>query len=83
MSGKKRGLGRGLDALLGIGAEQVAIEEANGDQLKQVPIELIQRGQYQPRLAMDDTALNELAESIKAQGVVQPVVIRPVGENGR
>ena len=47
MSGKKRGLGRGLDALLGIGAEQVAIEEANGDQLKQVPLELIQRGQYQ------------------------------------
>ena len=83
MSSKKRGLGRGLDALLGIGAEQMAIEEANGDQLKQIPVELIQRGQYQPRLEMDDDALNQLAASIKAQGVVQPVVIRPIGENGR
>ena len=48
MTAKKRGLGRGLDALLGLGAEQVAIEEANGDQLKTVPVDLIQRGVYQP-----------------------------------
>ena len=48
----RRGLGRGLDALLGIGAEQVAAEEANGDQLKAVPVDLIQRGQYQPRVNM-------------------------------
>ena len=52
MTIKKRGLGRGLDALLGLGADQVAIEESNGDQLKMVPLDLIQRGQYQPRLDM-------------------------------
>lgn len=83
MSAKKRGLGRGLDALLGIGAEQVAIEEANGDQLKTIPVDLIQRGQYQPRMDIKAESLNELAESIKSQGVVQPVVIRPLGETGR
>lgn len=83
MSIKKRGLGRGLDALLGLGADQVAIEEANGDQLKMVPVDLIQRGQYQPRLDMKTDTLQELADSIKAQGVVQPVVIRPIGDGGR
>ena len=83
MSIKKRVLGRGLDALLGLGADQVAIEEANGDQLKMVPVDLIQRGQYQPRLDMKTDTLQELADSIKAQGVVQPVVIRPIGDGGR
>ncbi len=83
MTTKKRGLGRGLDALLGIGAEQVAIEEANGDQLKLVPVDLIQRGQYQPRLDMKHESLQDLAESIKAQGVVQPIVIRPLADGGR
>ena len=83
MTIKKRGLGRGLDALLGLGADQVAVEEHNGDQLKQVPVDLIQRGQYQPRLDMKTDSLQELADSIRAQGVVQPVVIRPIGEGGR
>lgn len=83
MSIKKRGLGRGLDALLGLGADQVAIEESNGDQLKMIPVDLIQRGQYQPRLDMKSDTLQELADSIKAQGVVQPVVIRPIGDGGR
>jgi ParB family transcriptional regulator, chromosome partitioning protein len=83
MTTKKRGLGRGLDALLGLGAEQVTIEEANGDQLKAIPLDLIQRGQYQPRLEIRNEALQDLAESIKAQGVVQPVVIRPFGDGGR
>jgi len=83
MTSKKRGLGRGLDALLGIGADQVAIEEANGDQLKVVPVDLIQRGQYQPRMDIDNETLQDLAESIRAQGVVQPVVIRPLGDAGR
>ncbi|MEQ8659815.1 MAG: ParB/RepB/Spo0J family partition protein [Gammaproteobacteria bacterium] len=83
MTSKKRGLGRGLDALLGIGAEQVTIEEANGDQLKLVPVDLIQRGQYQPRMDIDNETLQDLAESIRAQGVVQPVVIRPLGDAGR
>ena len=83
MTIKKRGLGRGLDALLGLGADQVAMEEVNGDQLKIVPLDLIQRGQYQPRLDIKADTLQELAESIKAQGVVQPVVIRPIGDGGR
>lgn len=83
MNTKKRGLGRGLDALLGIGAGQLAIEEENGDQLKAVPLDLIQRGQYQPRLDIKSESLAELADSIRAQGVVQPVVIRPLAEGGR
>lgn len=83
MTAKKRGLGRGLDALLGLGVEQVAIEEANGDQLKTVPIDLIQRGVYQPRIDIKTESLQDLADSIKSQGVVQPVVIRPLAESGR
>jgi ParB family transcriptional regulator, chromosome partitioning protein len=83
MTAKKRGLGRGLDALLGLGAEQVAIEEANGDQLKTVPVDLIQRGVYQPRIDIKTESLQDLADSIKSQGVVQPVVIRPLAESGR
>jgi ParB family transcriptional regulator, chromosome partitioning protein len=83
MASKKRGLGRGLDALLGIGAEQLAIEEVNGEQLKAIPLDLIQRGQYQPRLDIKTETLQELAESIKSQGVVQPVLIRPIGDGGR
>jgi ParB family transcriptional regulator, chromosome partitioning protein len=83
MTTKKRGLGRGLDALLGLGSEQITSEEANGDQLKQIPVDLIQRGQYQPRLEIRADALQDLAESIRAQGVVQPVVIRPLADSGR
>ncbi len=52
MATKKRALGRGLDALLGMGAEQTVHEERNGDQLKSIPIDLIQRGRYQPRVDM-------------------------------
>jgi len=88
---KKRGLGggRGLDALLS-GVKQVketvaAVEEgkaaiADGD-LKRLPVEFLQRGRYQPRRDMDPAALQELADSIKTQGVMQPIVVRPVGEN--
>ena len=83
MTTKKRGLGRGLDALLGIGAEQLSVEEANGDELKSIPVDLIQRGQYQPRMEIRNETLEDLAESIRAQGVVQPVVIRPLAGTGR
>jgi ParB family transcriptional regulator, chromosome partitioning protein len=83
MNTKKRGLGRGLDALLGIGAEQIAQDAGPEDRLQAVPLDLIQRGRYQPRLDIRNESLVELAESIKAQGVVQPVVIRPLGEGGR
>jgi ParB family chromosome partitioning protein len=70
---RKPRLGRGLDALLGSYEPQASHEE-----LKQLPIELLARGKYQPRTHMDKEALEELAASIKAQGVVQPIVVRPV-----
>jgi ParB family transcriptional regulator, chromosome partitioning protein len=78
MAAKKRGLGRGLDALLGGDAEPVTAREADGD-LRTLEIHAIQPGRYQPRHAMDPERLDELAASIKAQGVIQPVVVREVG----
>ncbi|MGH6892527.1 MAG: ParB/RepB/Spo0J family partition protein [Dongiaceae bacterium] len=77
---KKRGLGRGLEALLG----QVAPRPMPGilaarDQLAHVPIDLLQKGKYQPRQDMREESLDELADSIRAQGVVQPIVVRPLG----
>lgn len=83
MMTKKRALGRGLDALLGIGADKPSPEERNGDLLKTIPVDLIQRGRFQPRLDIKPEALEDLAASIRAQGIVQPVVVRPVGEGGR
>ena len=72
---KKPGLGRGLDMLLSSVAS-TADELADDAEFKQLPIETIQKGQYQPRLNIDPDALQELAESIKAQGLVQPVIVR-------
>jgi len=69
---KKPGLGRGLDMLL-----SSTIQDTNKDtELKNLPVEKITKGEYQPRLSIDPDALQELAESIKAQGLVQPVVVR-------
>ncbi|MCU7914837.1 MAG: ParB/RepB/Spo0J family partition protein [Candidatus Thiodiazotropha sp. (ex Gloverina cf. vestifex)] len=86
MAAKKRGLGRGLDALLG-GAQSEPEAKPHtgggaGDSLNRLPVDLIQRGRYQPRREFDADTLHELAESIAAQGVIQPVIVRPV-ENGR
>jgi ParB family chromosome partitioning protein len=64
-------LGRGLDALLGVDYNLQEREE-----LKQLPLDVLQRGKYQPRTHMDKHALEELAASIKSQGVVQPIVVR-------
>ncbi|HIO92921.1 MAG TPA: ParB/RepB/Spo0J family partition protein [Leucothrix mucor] len=72
---KKPGLGRGLDMLLSSVASSKD-ESGNDTEFKQLPIETIQKGQYQPRLNIDPDALQELAESIKAQGLVQPVIVR-------
>ena len=83
MAAKKRGLGRGLDALLGgttVTALQEEAAQADSRELQYVPLDLIQRGKYQPRRDMDATALDELAQSIKAQGVLQPIVVRPIGQ---
>lgn len=82
MTTKKRGLGRGLNALLG--ASQVAAaSEDRGEELRNLPLDLIQRGKYQPRVDMHPESLEDLASSIRAQGVVQPIVVRPLVEPGR
>jgi len=81
---KKRGLGRGLDALLGLTPEAPTTGERVGDhEMRTLPVDLIQRGRYQPRLDMKTETLQELADSIKVQGVVQPVVVRRLTEQGR
>ena len=81
MATKKRGLGRGLDALLG-GATVAAMQEdavrVDDRELQHLPLDLVQRGKYQPRRDMDLTALEELAQSIRSQGVMQPIVVRPI-----
>ncbi len=81
---KKRGLKRGLDALLS-GVDSAAFNDVNeglsetsASGLNEIPVDQICRGRYQPRREMDNEALEELANSIRAQGVMQPIVIRPV-----
>ena len=82
---KKRGLGRGLDALLGPSepADDVQTGEAAdvpaADLANSLPVDLIERGRYQPRRNFDEDRLRELADSITAQGMVQPIVVRPSG----
>lgn len=94
MSSKRKGLGKGLDALLSAGlgvtapAPEMPVNPSEADQkieyrdgkLAHLPVELIQRGKYQPRRDMHPEALEELAESIKVQGVMQPIVVRSIGE---
>src|SRR5580765_3607537 len=86
MSLKRSGLGRGLEALLG---PQVQTKEAPqdrplhaGDQLAKIPLDLLGRGRFQPRVDMRPESLQELADSIRSQGVVQPIVVRPIGTPG-
>lgn len=71
---RKRRLGRGLDALLG----EATPGPEEDRKLKNVPIDLLSRGQYQPRTRMDKEALDELSRSIAARGIVQPIVVRPL-----
>ena len=101
MTVKKRGLGRGLDALLATSANAAARSEAqNADslssqgnntatssaeqqpqeksELRKLPVEFLKPGKYQPRKDMSPTALEELANSIKSQGIIQPIVVRQV-----
>jgi ParB family chromosome partitioning protein len=75
---RPKGLGRGLDSLIpsGDGAENVAVSE-----LQTVAITRLQPGKYQPRTRMDEASLNELAESIREQGLVQPILVRAVSDN--
>ena len=96
MALKKRGLGRGLDALLGAQSKQDKTEtesinntagnfsvlpDATNSDLKNLPVDLIQAGKYQPRLDMRPESLEELATSIMAQGVIQPIIVRPISSN--
>ncbi len=78
MAVKKRGLGRGLNALLG---DIVPAEKEKSHDLQTLPIEFLQRGKYQPRKDMKSEALQELADSIKAQGVIQPIVVRLIADD--
>ncbi len=95
MNDKKK-LGKGLDALLSPGSPQTMASllggkprepqqdeanQANEGDLKNIPIDLIQRGKYQPRTDMHQEALEELAASIRSQGVMQPIVVRPVSSD--
>ncbi|MBS1202844.1 MAG: chromosome partitioning protein ParB [Chromatiaceae bacterium] len=84
---KKRGLGRGLDALLGATRPPTnadpatvieTIGEARAERITRLPVDQIQPGRYQPRRDFDPDALRELADSIAVQGVIQPIVVRPV-----
>lgn len=80
MAEKKRGLGKGLGALMGdLGGGAKEQEKTNASTT--LPVEYLQRGKYQPRKDIDPERLQELAESIKAQGIVQPIVVREVGYN--
>lgn len=98
MAIKKRGLGKGLSALLQSAQVTVDIKElqqlkateqplasdvkvVRDKMLREIPVEFIQRSQYQPRRDMNQEALEELSNSIKVQGVMQPIVVRPVAEN--
>ena len=87
MTTRKPSLGRPLDALIGSMAAPRPAAPAPvpapaagpvGDRLSRLPLDLLQRGRYQPRSHLDEQALNELAASIRSQGVVQPIVVRPI-----
>ncbi|VAW96310.1 Chromosome (plasmid) partitioning protein ParB [hydrothermal vent metagenome] len=88
---RKRGLGRDLNALLGGNAKKLVntdSSETSGEpskdgDLRILPVDVLQRGRYQPRHEIEPEALQELANSIKAQGVVQPIVVRPISEPGK
>ena len=73
---KKKGLGRGLDALLG----EKAQKESSPAEINRLPLTALQAGKYQPRQKMETTALQELAESIREQGVMQPLLVRLIGQ---
>lgn len=84
MAVKKRGLGRGLDELLGSATANTLQEQAvqaDASELQHLSLNAVQPGKYQPRGDMDQASLEELAQSIKAQGVMQPIVVRLVAKN--
>ncbi|WP_025770000.1 ParB/RepB/Spo0J family partition protein [Thioalkalivibrio sp. HK1] len=77
---RRRGLGRGLDALLGDISPEVMGESAAdmGSDLRSMPVDLIRPGRYQPRRSVDQSSIDDLARSIRVRGIVQPIVVRPI-----
>ena len=79
---KKKRLGRGLDALLSKSASElfdpITLDSKDSDSLKNIPVDLLRRGKYQPRVDIRQDTLQQLAESIRSQGVIQPIVVRPI-----
>ena len=82
MAAKKKGLGRGLTALLGNSDVEAMMVPSNDDELRHIDVDLIERGPWQPREHFDEEALQELADSIATQGVVQPIVVRQKASSG-
>jgi ParB family chromosome partitioning protein len=82
MATKKRGLGKGLDALLGLPADAGKSAENSNHELRTLPVDMIQRSSFQPRSDFDNEQLEDLASSIKANGIIQPIVVRQVS-NGK
>ena len=88
MATKRQSLGKGLDALLGL-AEDINPDQdlakdakpASDGGLKQIPVEFLQRGEYQPRRDFNSESLQELADSIVNQGLIQPIVVREIAQN--
>jgi ParB family chromosome partitioning protein len=88
MVAKRQSLGKGLDALLGFAEDVTADQELAIDEnkpsdgaLKQIPVEFLQRGEYQPRREFNSDSLQELADSIASQGLIQPIVVREIAQN--
>jgi ParB family chromosome partitioning protein len=88
MPTKRQSLGKGLDALLGLAEEINADQTIAADNttlkdsaLKQIPVEFLQRGEYQPRREFNNESLQELADSIASQGLIQPIVVREIAQN--
>jgi ParB family chromosome partitioning protein len=79
---KPKGLGLGLEALLGPKVAEVAAAPAVAGAPSVLKLSALQAGKYQPRTRMDEGSLYELAESIKSQGIMQPILVRPVGQPG-
>ena len=79
---KRSGLGKGLDALLGKKDEVViTLNDAKNDSSYEIEIDKIQPGEYQPRTRMDKASLEELAQSIREQGLISPILVRPIAKN--
>jgi ParB family transcriptional regulator, chromosome partitioning protein len=85
---KKRALGRNLDVLLSRPAQAASVAEVqqvmankNEGELRHLPLDILQRGRYQPRREINPEAIRELADSIRKQGIIQPIVVRSVGQN--